>query len=171
MDNSNNNQNINNTQLFGLSAFPANQPRQYDPNIRLWVESLVDQKYRPTRYIQKYKELSMQNPNLYPPLTPETENQILKNLPDVPDIVAEFEIARVYNKLEIEVYEFAVSQIPVDKRTELEKITSGVPEGALASEDIILKVRQLIITYVPNIDQLMQVYREGVAKQYIAGRF
>lgn len=171
MDNTNQNNQNNNAVLFGLSAFPANQPRQYDPNIRLWVESLVDQKYRPTRYIQKYKQLSMQNPSMYPPLTPEVENQILRNLPDVSDLVAEFEIARVYNKLEIEVYEFAVSQIPTEKRPELEQIVKDVPEGAMASEDIILKVRQLILAYVPNIDQLMQVYREGVAKQYMAGRF
>ena len=165
--------NKNNQQMFGFSAFPANQSRPFDPNIRQWIESLVDQKYRPTKYINKYKELSQQNPSLYPPLTPEVERQILMNLPDVPDIVAEFEIARVYNKLEIEIYEFAISQLPQEKRDELNSLSRSFDANnpSSLSNEVVSRIRELIVSHVPNIDQLMNAYRDGVARQYMAGRF
>lgn len=158
--------------VFGFfSAYPANQRRIYDPNILKWVESLVNQKYRPTLYIAEYKRLSQQNPSMYPPLTVEEEQQLLSNGPDISDEAARFEIARVYNKLEIEVYEFAISQLPREKVEELNQITQGIDNNTPVPDDVIAKVRELIVAYVPNIDQLMNTYRQGVARQYMAGRF
>lgn len=158
-------------QFVPLAAFPANQPRDYDMNIKQIIIDLVDRKYRPTAYIERYKQLSAQDPIKYPPLDENTINMIKAQGPDVSIEVRDFEVARVYNKLEIEIYEMSTRQLPQHKQEELRLLTEQAQANPAMQEDIIIKIRDFIQMNVPNINLIVDQYMRGFMNQYLAGRY
>lgn len=82
-----------------------------------------------------------------------------------------FEISRVYNKLEIEVFEMSTFQLPQDKQMELQKMTEQA-QGATANQNgVIVKIREYMQANVPNISQMVNDYMIGFRNQYMAGRY
>lgn len=84
-----------------------------------------------------------------------------------------FEIIRVYNKLEIEIYEISTFQLPKDKQEELQKMTEAAQAngGNGNQQDVILKIREYMQTNVPNITDIVNQYMIGFRNQYMAGRY
>lgn len=83
----------------------------------------------------------------------------------------EFEIARVYNKLEIEIFEMSTFQLPQDKQAELQKMTEEAQGNTANQQDIILKIREYMQSNVPNIGEMVNQYMIGFRNQYMAGRY
>ncbi|MFW5720211.1 MAG: hypothetical protein ACOCXT_04260 [Candidatus Dojkabacteria bacterium] len=83
----------------------------------------------------------------------------------------EFEIARVYNKLEIEIFEMSTYQLPQDKQQELQKMTEEAQSTGQNNQDVILKIREYMQTNVPNISDMVNQYMVGFRNQYMAGRY
>jgi hypothetical protein len=81
-----------------------------------------------------------------------------------------FEIARVYNKLEIEIFEMSTFQLPPDKQQELQKMTEEA-QGGSQNQDVILQIREYMQTNVPNISDMVNQYMIGFRNQYMAGRY
>lgn len=81
-----------------------------------------------------------------------------------------FEIARVYNKLEIEVFEMSTFQLPQDKQQELQQLTEQAQGGA-NNQEVILKIREYMQSNVPNISEMVNQYMIGFRNQYMAGRY
>lgn len=81
-----------------------------------------------------------------------------------------FEISRVYNKLEIEIFEMSTFQLPQDKQQELQKMTEEAQGGA-NNQDVILQIREYMQTNVPNISEMVNQYMIGFRNQYMAGRY
>jgi hypothetical protein len=82
----------------------------------------------------------------------------------------DFEIKRVYNKLEIEMFELSTFQLPKDKQDELQKMTESAG-GAANQQDVILKIREYMQVHVPNITDIVNQYMLGFRNQYMAGRY
>jgi Tfp pilus assembly protein PilP len=83
----------------------------------------------------------------------------------------EFEIARVYNKLEIEVFEMSTFQLPMDKQQELQRMTEEAQSNTANQQDIILRIREYMQSNVPNIGDMVNQYMIGFRNQYMAGRY
>ena len=83
----------------------------------------------------------------------------------------EFEISRVYNKLEIEIFERSTFQLPPEKRVELQKLTEEAQNPNIDQQDIIKKIKEYMQYNVPNIDNMVKEYMNGFNNQYIAGRY
>lgn len=152
-------------QFKPFAAFPANIKREYDQNIFKMVYDLVQSKYQPNSYIER-----MQNEGV------QLEQQLIDNLrnagPDISDDARDFEIARVYNKLEIEMFEMSTYQLSPDKQQELQRMTE---EGQNAQggnqQELIMKIREYMQSNVPNIQELVNQYMLGFRNQYLAGRY
>lgn len=82
-----------------------------------------------------------------------------------------FEISRVYNKLEIEIFELSTFQLPQDKQAELQKMTEEAQGNTQNQQDVILKIREYMQTNVPNITEMVNQYMVGFRNQYMAGRY
>lgn len=149
-----------------FSAFPANIARQYDPGISEIVFDLVERKYRPNAYIERMQQKGIQ-------IDENMQRAIRESSgPDVSEAIRDFEVARVYSKLEIEIYEMSRSQLSPEKRQELEQLTAqaGANPGQNQAE-IVTKIRGFMQENVPNISQLVDQYMNGFVNQYLAGRF
>jgi hypothetical protein len=83
----------------------------------------------------------------------------------------EFEISRVYNKLEIEIFEMSTFQLPQDKQAELQRMTEEAQGNTANSQDVILKIREYMQSNVPNISDMVNQYMIGFRNQYMAGRY
>ena len=90
---------------------------------------------------------------------------------DIDSKAREFEIARVYNKLEIDIYEMSTYSLSPDKRAELEKMTESAQSGGQNSTDMVLKIRQYIEQNVPDISVKVNEYIAGFRNQYLAVRY
>lgn len=156
------------------SAFPANLPREYDTNIKQDIYDLVTKKYCPNEYIARYQQLSLQDPQKYPPLDENSIAMLRAQGPDISPDARDFEVARVYNKLEIEIFEMFTSQLPLDKQEELKQLAEQAQfSGANQSDlpNLLQKIRELMYANIPNVDQLLDQYMQGFTNQYLAGRY
>lgn len=158
-------------QFIPFASFPANQRRDYDMGIKQMIIDLVERKYCPTQYIQRYEQMSAQDPQKFPPLDENTKNLILQSGPDISPDAKEFEINRVYNKLEIEIFEMSTYQLPADKQEELKKMTEQAQINPMNQKEHIEKIREFMQAHVPNITQLVDEYIRGFMNQYLAGRY
>jgi hypothetical protein len=154
-----------------FASYPANMPRDYDPNLKGFITDLVNRKYRPNYYLTYYQNLSASNPSLYPPLDPQTMSTIRSQGPDVSEEVVNFEVARVYNKLEAEIYDMALSLLPEDKRNELNALAQQSISDPIQQQEAIRKIQDFIVTHIPNIRVILDTYMNGFTNQYMAGRF
>ncbi|GIW57072.1 MAG: hypothetical protein KatS3mg083_017 [Candidatus Dojkabacteria bacterium] len=176
MDNQHNvNQNMqpnNNTKnVVPFAAYPANLPRDYDVKLREYILELVNRKYRPHYFLAHYSQLSATDPNMYPPLDPQTINSIKSQGPDVSEDVVNFEVARVYNKLEAEIYDMALSLLPEDKRNELNALAEQSGNDPSQQQEAIKRIQDFVLANIPNIRVILDTYMNGFANQYMAGRF
>lgn len=154
-----------------FAAFPANQPRDYDMNIKQMVIDLVERKYCPNTYIAKYQQLSAQDPNKFPPLDENTINMLRAQGQDISPEIRDFEVARVYNKLEIEIFEMSTSHLPQNKQEELRMLTEQALSNPGMQGDITAKIKDFIQMNVPNISLIVDQYMRGFMNQYLAGRY
>jgi hypothetical protein len=83
----------------------------------------------------------------------------------------QFEIIRVYNKLEIEVFEFSTFQLPPEKQQELQQMTESAQSNTGNQQETIMKIREYMQTNVPNISDMVNQYMVGFRNQYMAGRY
>ncbi len=83
----------------------------------------------------------------------------------------EFEIARVYNKLEIEIFEMSTFQLSPDKQQELQKMTEDAQVNPGNQQEVILKIREYMQNNVPQIGEMVNQYMIGFRNQYMAGRY
>lgn len=153
-------------------AFPANQPREYDMGIKDMIFNLVERKYRPTAFIERYTQLSAQNPSMYPPLDENTMNMLKAQGADISEAQRDFEVARVYNKLEIDIYMMSTSQLPQDKQEELRKMTEQAQFNPTANQaEMVNKIREFMQNNVPNITGMVDQYMRGFTNEYLAGHY
>lgn len=124
-------------QFVPYAAFPATQPRDFDPAIYNMIAELVDRKYG--------AELNQE--------------------------ARKFEIARVYNKLEMEIFEMSTFQLSPDKQQELQRMTEEAQGSTANQQEMILKIQRYMQTNVPNIGDMVNQYMLGFRNQYIAGRY
>ena len=158
-------------QFVPFASFPANQRRDYDMGIKQMVIDLVERKYCPTQYIARYEQMSAQDPAKFPPLDENTKNIIRASGPDISPDSKEFEINRVYNKLEIEIFELSTYQLPADKQEELKRMTEAAQTNPANQGDMIMKIREFMQGNVPNITMIVDEYMRGFMNQYLAGRY
>ena len=83
----------------------------------------------------------------------------------------EFEIARVYNKLEIEIFEMSTFQLPPEKQQELQRMTESAQSNTSNQQETILKIREYMQSNVPNISEMVNQYMVGFRNQFMAGRY
>jgi Tfp pilus assembly protein PilP len=83
----------------------------------------------------------------------------------------EFEIARVYNKLEIEIFEMSTFQLSPEKQAELQKMTEEAQSSGGNQDNVIVKIREYMQNNVPNISEMVNQYMVGFRNQYMAGRY
>lgn len=153
-------------------AFPANQPRDYDMGIKQMIFDLVERKYRPNVFIQRYQQLSSQNPNQYPPLDENTINMLKAQGADITEEQRDFEVARVYNKLEIDIYMMSTSQLPMEKQEELRKMTEQAQMNLTGNQnELIAKIKDFMQSNVPNISGMVDQYMRGFTNEYLAGHY
>lgn len=124
-------------QQLPYAAYPATQPRDFDPNIYTKIAELVDRKYGA----------------------------------EINPIARDFEISRVYNKLEIEIFEMSTSQLPQDKQQELQQMTEEAQGNPAAQQAVIGRIQEFMRTHVPDIGEKISMYMIGFQNQYMAGRF
>lgn len=153
-------------------AFPANQPRDYDMGIKDMIFNLVERKYRPTAFIERYTQLSSQNPQMYPALDENTMNMLRAQGADISEAQRDFEVARVYNKLEIDIYMMSTSQLPQEKQEELRKMTEQAQFNPTANQaEMVNKIREFMQNNVPNITGMVDQYMRGFTNEYLAGHY
>lgn len=158
-------------QFIPFASFPANQPREYDMGIKQMVYDLVERKYCPNAYIARYQQMSSQDPNKYPPLDENTIAMLKAQGADISADARDFEVARVYNKLEIEIFEMSTSQLPQDKQDQLRQLTEQAQSGGGNQNDLIQKIKDFMQMNVPNISSIVDQYMRGFMNQYLAGRY
>ncbi len=158
-------------QFNPLPAYPANLPRDYDMKLKEYILALVNRKYRPNYFLSQYSQLSAKDPNTYPPFDPQTIQSIRSQGPDVSEEVVNFEVARVYSKLEAEIYDMALSLLPEDKRKELNALAEQAGNDPNQQQEVIKKIQDFVIAHIPNIRVILDTYMNGFANQYMAGRF
>lgn len=90
---------------------------------------------------------------------------------ELQDEARKFEIRRVYNKLEIEMFEMSTFQLSPDKQQELQKMTEEAQNNAQNQQNVILKIREYMQNNVPNISDMVNQYMIGFRNQYMAGRY
>lgn len=155
------------------SAFPANIKRTYDQSIYNIIFDLVQSKYQPHAYLDRMRKLEAQGQIKLE----EYVVQALENAgPDIDQIAFDFEIARVYNKLEIDIYERSTFNLPEDKKAELQRMSEEGQQKIMsgdtqAQQDLVLKINQFMQANVPGIQDLVRDYMEGFKNQYLAGRY
>jgi len=154
-----------------FAAFPANQPREYDMGIKQMVYDLVERKYCPNAYIARYQQLSVQDPAKYPVLDENTMAMLRAQGADISPEARDFEVARVYNKLEIEIFEMSTSQLPQDKQDQLKQLTEQAQAGGGNQLDLVQKIKDFMQMNVPNISLIVDEYMRGFMNQYLAGRY
>jgi hypothetical protein len=153
-------------------TFPANQPRDYDQGIKEMIFNLVERKYRPNAFIVRYQQMSAQNPQLYPALDDITLNMLKAQGPDISEAQRDFEVARVYNKLEMDIFMMSNSQLSPEKQEELKKMTDEAQANPQADQgDLIIKIRDFMQQNVPNIQEIVQQYMLGFTNEYLAGHY
>jgi hypothetical protein len=153
-------------------AFPANQPRDYDMGIKEMIFNLVERKYRPTAFIANYQRLSAQDAQKYPPLDENTINMLKAQGQDITEAQRDFEIARVYNKLEIDIFMMSTSQLPQDKQDELRRMTEQAQMNPTANQnELIAKIKDFMQMNVPNITMMVDQYMKGFTNEYLAGHY
>lgn len=157
-----------------FSAFPANVNREYDQNIYNMIFDLVESKYRPHAYLERMRQLEAENkiPKLDEPVVQALENAG----PDIDLVARDFEVARVYNKLEIEVFERSTYGMNQEQKNELQRITEEGQAQAnqgntVAQEQLIKKIQEYMQSSVPDIQNIVNDYMVGFRNQYLAGRF
>jgi hypothetical protein len=156
-----------------LAAFPANLQRDYDPGIKQLVFDLVERKYCPNSYIARYQQMSAADPQKYPPIDQNTIAMLQAQGPDVSADIRDFEVARVYNRVEIEVYELSLAQLPEDKKNELRVLTEQAQNGGMGAnqEELVNRIKDFMQMNVPSISSLVDRYMRGFMNQYLAGRY
>jgi hypothetical protein len=82
----------------------------------------------------------------------------------------EFEISRVYNRLEIEIFEMSTFQLSPEKQKELQQMTEQA-QGAPNQQETVVKIREYMQNNVPNISNMVNEYMIGFRNQYMAGRY
>ncbi len=153
-------------------AFPANQPRDYDMGIKQMIFDLVERKYRPVAFIARYQQLSAQNPAAYPLLDENTINMLKAQGADISEAQRDFEMARVYNKLEIDIFMMSTSQLPQDKQDELRRMTEQTQFNPTANQnELIAKIKDFMQMNVPNITMMVDQYMKGFTNEYLAGHY
>lgn len=172
--NSNDNTQSNNDQqqaFVPFASFPANQPREYDMGIKQMVYDLVERKYCPIAYIARYQQLSAQEPSKYPVLDENTIAMLRAQGNDISPEARDFEVARVYNKLEIEIFEMSTSQLPQDKQDQLRVLTEQAQTSGGNQNELVQKIQEFMKVNVPNISLIVDQYMRGFMNQYLAGRY
>lgn len=153
-------------------SFPANQPRDYDMGIKQMIFDLVERKYRPNAFIVRYQQLSAQDPQKYPILDENTINMLRAQGPDISEEQRDFEVARVYNKLEIDIFMMSTSQLPQDKQEELRKMTEQAQFNPGANQnELIAKIKDFMQMNVPSITMMVDQYMKGFTNEYLAGHY
>ncbi len=148
-----------------MMAFPANQPRQipYDPNILNQLVPLVNRKYRPS----VFREYMRQN-NF--PVDPQMDQELNMAGPDISEEVFQFELARLYNKVEVDIYDYIMKYLPEEKKSEFMQIANN-PNAAPNDPNIVNKIQQFLLQNIPNVQQLIADYFYNITIQYLMGRF
>ncbi len=94
-----------------------------------------------------------------------------KYVAEIDSKAREFEIARVYNKLEIEIFEMSTWGLDPAKQQELQKMTEEAQGNTQNQQETILKIREYMQNNVPDIQQMVNDYMVGFRNQYMAGRY
>jgi hypothetical protein len=82
-----------------------------------------------------------------------------------------FEIARVYGKLEITIFELSTWQLPPEKQQELQKLTEQGQSAGQDQQQVTAKIREYMQQNVPNIQGMVSEYMLGFQNEYLAGRY
>lgn len=148
-----------------MMAFPANQPRQipYDPNILNQLVPLVNRKYRPTVFREYMRQNNLQ-------IDPQMDQELNMAGPDISEEVFQFELARLYNKVEVDIYDYIMKYLPEEKRPEFMQIADN-PNAAPNDPNVVQKIQQFLLQNIPNVQQLLADYFYSITIQYLMGRF
>lgn len=148
-----------------MMAAPANQPRQvpYDPNILNQLVPLVNRKYRPSVFREYMKQNNF-------PIDPQMDQELNMAGPDISEEVFQFELARLYNKVEVDIYDYIMKYLPEDKKPEFMQIANN-PNAAPNDPNIVQKIQQFLLQNISNVQQLIADYFYNITIQYLMGRF
>lgn len=82
-----------------------------------------------------------------------------------------FEIARVYCRVEIEIYEATTFALSKDKQVELQRMTEEAQKAGGDQQKSLETIREYMSANVPNVGKIVEDYMLGFRYQYMAGRY